>query len=112
MCNGIWSLGEICGLALSRVLNRTYKSQQVADSRSSELLENRPGAQTMDSLRTDIWDHLYRSGPKTAEQIASHLRVDVDTVVTIIQHDWFEVMDSKVRIASRLPPSETKGLVG
>lgn len=64
----------------------------------------------MDQLRTEIWDHLYRSGPQTVEQIAGGLRMEAITVVEVIEHNWFEVVDSKVQIATGKPPSAKQGL--
>lgn len=66
----------------------------------------------MDQLRAEIWDHLYRSGPQTVEQIASSLRIDRVTVHAAVEHEWFEILDSTVRIATGKPPQTSPGLIG
>ena len=67
----------------------------------------------MDQLRTEIWDHLYRSGPQTVEQIAGSLRMDAVTVIAVTEHEWFETQGSEVRIATAKPPTNpTQRLTG
>jgi len=58
----------------------------------------------MDQLRDTVWDHLFRSGPQTVEQIAGSLLVDASIVIAVTEHEWFEVLDSKVQIAMGKPP--------
>lgn len=65
----------------------------------------------MDHIRTEIWDLLYGSGPQTVEQIAGNLRIDAITVTEVIAHEWFEVLDSKVQIATRRPPDALQSLI-
>ena len=73
----------------------------------------RPQRRTnMEHQRAEIWDHLYRSGPLTVEQIADRLRMDAVTVTAVVEHEWFDVLDSIVRIATGKPPNATSGLIG
>ena len=66
----------------------------------------------MDDLRIEIWDLIYRSGPQSRDQIAELLGVDAATVATVVDHEWFEIFESKVRIATGKPPSPAQGLIG
>ena len=66
----------------------------------------------MEHLRIEIWDHIYRSGPQTREQIAQALRIDIGTVQATVEHEWFEVLESTVQIATGKPPSPAPGLIG
>ncbi len=66
----------------------------------------------MEHLRIEIWDHIYRSGPQSREQLAESLRLDPATVAAVVEHEWFEILDSKVQIATGEPPKPAQGLVG
>lgn len=61
--------------------------------------------QTMDHLRTEIWDHLYRSGPQTIDQLADKLRLNTVSVSSVIDHEWFEIQGVTVLIATGGPKS-------
>lgn len=54
----------------------------------------------MEQLRMDIWDHIFRSGPQSCEQLAEKLAVDVVSITTVVEHEWFVILDSKVQIAT------------
>ena len=66
----------------------------------------------MDNTRTEVWDFLYRSGPQTVEQIALGIGIDATTVGAVIAHEWFEVVDANVQIATTKPPNSVTGLIG
>ena len=66
----------------------------------------------MDHLRVEIWDLIYRSGPQSREQLAESLSIDIATVASVVEHDWFEIEETKVRIATGKPPSAPQGLMG
>ena len=66
----------------------------------------------MDHLRAEIWDHIFRSGPQSQQQVAASLGIDTPTVSTAVEHEWFEILDSKVQIATGKPPSPPKGIIG
>lgn len=66
----------------------------------------------MEHLRVEIWDLIYRSGPQSREQIAESLSINLETVATVVQHEWFDISDSKVQIATGKPPTSATGLVG
>lgn len=65
----------------------------------------------MEHLRVEIWDLIYKSGPQPREQIAESLKIELETVATAVEHEWFEVLDSKVHIATGNPPSPAPGLI-
>lgn len=64
----------------------------------------------MEQLRFEIYDLIYNSGPLTREQIAESLKVDLATVGNVVEHEWFEILDFKVQIATAKPPSSASGL--
>lgn len=66
----------------------------------------------MEHLRVEIWDLIYKSGPQSREQISESLGIDAVTVASVVEHEWFEITDSKVQIATGKPPSPAQGLVG
>ena len=66
----------------------------------------------MDHLRVEIWDLIYKSGPKSQEQIAESLGIDLTTVGNVVEHEWFEIVDFKIRIASGKPPSPVQEVSG
>ena len=66
----------------------------------------------MEHTRNEIWDLLYKSGPQTIEQLAAGVGTDQATVNTIVCHEWFEVVDAKVQIATTKPPSANTGMIG
>lgn len=53
----------------------------------------------MNNLRTEVWDHLYRTGPQSVEQISNSLQIDRETVCATIDNEWFENLDTRIRIA-------------
>ncbi|MCA9213304.1 MAG: hypothetical protein KDB27_09580 [Planctomycetales bacterium] len=61
----------------------------------------------MEQLRIQIWDHIYRSGPQSTDQISSELNIDVTTVVMAVEHEWFERLDSIVQIAVQKPADKS-----
>ena len=66
----------------------------------------------MEHLRVEIWDLIYQSGPQSREQIAESLKIGVETVASVVEHEWFEILDSKVQIATRKATSAAPGLIG
>lgn len=66
----------------------------------------------MEQLRVEIYDLIYHSGPLTREQIAESLKIDLATVGIVVEHEWFEILDSKVQIATAKPPSSAAGILG
>gem|GEM_PF-3043313 len=66
----------------------------------------------MEHLRAEIWDLIYKSGPKSREQIAESVGTDLATVTNVVEHEWFEILDSKVQIATAKPPNAAQGLIG
>ena len=66
----------------------------------------------MDDVRVEIWDLIYKSGPQSREQIAEFLKTDPATVAAVVEHEWFEILDAKVRIATEKPPNPAPGLIG
>ena len=66
----------------------------------------------MEHLRVEIWDLVYKSGPQSREQIAESLQIELETVTSVVEHEWFEVVDSKVQIATGKPPTPATGLIG
>ena len=59
----------------------------------------------MDDLRTEIWDHIYRSGPQTMEQLVDTTRLNAATVSAAVDHEWFERQGDTVLIATGKPQS-------
>ena len=57
----------------------------------------------MEQLRTQVWDHLFKTGPQTVEQISGSLSMDSATVSLAVQHEWFSVANSVVEIATGKP---------
>lgn len=55
----------------------------------------------MDQTRTEIWDLLYRTGPKTVEQIAEQIHLDASTIAAVVSHEWFDVHNDEVQIAKK-----------
>lgn len=66
----------------------------------------------MEDLRTQIFDHLYRSGPQNIEQIAGSLGLDRETITAAVEHEWFETFDAEVRIAVGKTPNSSQGSIG
>ena len=66
----------------------------------------------MEQLRVEIWDLIYKSGPLSREQLAESLKIEVETVASVVEHEWFEILDAKVQIATSEPPSPASGLMG
>ena len=66
----------------------------------------------MEQMRADIWDLIYKSGPQSREQIAEALGIDLAMVASVVEHEWFEILDSKVQIATGKPPSPAQGTFG
>lgn len=51
-------------------------------------------------LRANIWDHVYKTGPQSIEQIAEHSQLASETVVALVDHAWFAVTADTVAIAT------------
>ena len=66
----------------------------------------------MEQLRVEIWDLIYKSGPKSREQVAESLGIEPTMVTSVVEHEWFEIQDSKIQIATGKPPSPAQGLMG
>ena len=66
----------------------------------------------MDDLRTEIWDHLNRTGPQTVEQIAGRLRIDTVAVVASIEHEWFEIQELQFESPWQCFPAPVRGSLG
>lgn len=66
----------------------------------------------MEHLRIEIWDLIYKSGPLSRERIAEALEIDLETAASVVEHEWFEILDSNVQIATEEPPSPAPGLIG
>ena len=66
----------------------------------------------MEHLRVEIWDLIYKSGPLTREQLAESLKIELETVASVVEHEWFEILDAKVQIATGKAPSPASGLIG
>ena len=84
--------------------DRTYNAQRTSNRDVGRIKKNGCELATMDHMRIEIWDHIYRSGPQSREQIADSLRMDVSTVAAMVEHAWFEILDAKVQIATEAPP--------
>lgn len=66
----------------------------------------------MEHLRIEIWDLIYKSGPLSRERIAESLKIELETAATVVEHEWFEILDSNVQIATGKPRSPASGLIG
>ena len=64
----------------------------------------------MDHLRIEIWDHLYRSGPQTTEQIVAKLCSNAVEVNAAVDHEWFERRGELILIADQLQSSRRQSL--
>ncbi len=53
-----------------------------------------------EQLRANIWDHIYKSGPQSVEQLAEHLQLSPQMVIGLVDHAWFSVQDNLVNIAT------------
>ena len=89
---------------LSTSIDDTYNSTEHLTRRNESI-------SMMDQLRVDIWDLIYRTGPQTREQIAEALGADATMVATVVEHEWFEILDATVSIATENPQSPSQGLV-
>lgn len=58
----------------------------------------------MEHLRVEVWDLIYKSGPQSREQLAESLKIELETVATVVEHEWFEILDAKVQIATGKSP--------
>ena len=66
----------------------------------SELTWNERTA-LMDDLRCEIWDFLYRTNqPQSVETLARHLASDEQMIRAAIDHDWFDVMQDLIGVAT------------
>lgn len=54
----------------------------------------------MDELRNQIWDYLFRTqSPQTLSEIATQTNLDLDTVMRLVDHPWFDLANDRVQIA-------------
>lgn len=42
-------------------------------------------------------DVIYASGPLSREQLADSLKIELETVASVVEHEWFEILDAKAR---------------
>ena len=66
----------------------------------------------MEQLRVDIWDLIFKTGPQTREQISKTLDVDLATIASVVEHEWFEIKESNVSIATSQLPRHAQGFIG
>ncbi|MCA9132603.1 MAG: hypothetical protein KDA45_05600 [Planctomycetales bacterium] len=57
-------------------------------------------AEEHEQLRTNIWDHIYRSGPQSVGQLAEQMQLSPQMVVGLVDHAWFSIHDEVVEIAT------------
>jgi hypothetical protein len=53
-----------------------------------------------EQIRANIWDHIYKSGPQSIEQLADQLHLTPQTIVGLVDHAWFSFDDETVGIAT------------
>ena len=53
----------------------------------------------VESLRMEIWDYLYASGPTSIDRIGEATDHPQDMVLEAVNHDWFQKQDDVVAIA-------------
>ena len=87
-------------LALSGIVDRTYKSQ-------TQNSGNGLDTQTVDDLLSELGADGYVARPQTAPQMSGHRRIAAGVIV---EHTWLEIMDSRFWIATGKP--SRVGIIG
>lgn len=54
----------------------------------------------MEQARIQVWDFVFKNGPSTVARIAEGCEHDPNTVVAIVDHDWFTLQGDTVAIAT------------
>lgn len=60
-----------------------------------------PSEMDVEQLRTEIWDEIYKSGPRSVSALAENRQIPEQSVLVAVEHDWFEVSEELVSIASQ-----------
>ncbi|MCA9128514.1 MAG: hypothetical protein KDB22_15610 [Planctomycetales bacterium] len=53
-----------------------------------------------EQIRTEIWDEIYKSGPQSIAILAEVKQLDEQVILSVVQHDWFDLDDQIVSIAT------------
>ncbi|QDV23739.1 hypothetical protein [Aureliella helgolandensis] len=54
----------------------------------------------LEQLRNEVWDEIYRAGPRSVAQLANSRDLEEAVVQSVVGHDWFVIqVDGMVCIA-------------
>ena len=64
-----------------------------------ERKEFKRGAVTLDEIRIEIWDYLYKNGPTSLKAIAGAVGRSIQTIEAAVDHEWFTMRADVASIA-------------
>ena len=52
-----------------------------------------------EQLRADLWDDIYKDGPQSVASLAASRQLTHQTVIGLVYHAWFVIINDVVSIA-------------